>query len=193
MHDLRHTTALRMSRDDALNLRGSDRRRSRLHAAFALLSSHPGTEGRASATAGTEEGEKQAAPEPVAGDDQQAPPAVPGTVTGPWRPGEDARLVLARCGRPAEALAQYETIRARLADELGVDPGLELRRVHADLLAGVDPPLDQPASASAVPPQLSTFVGRVCELKRAGADVTALSGMAASARPPWCCTRRIRW
>ena len=102
-------------------------------------------------------------------------------------------LVLARCGRPAEALAQYETIRARLADELGVDPGLELRRVHADLLAGVDPPLDQPASASAVPRQLSTFVGRVCELKRAGADVAALSGMAASARPPWCCTRRIRW
>ncbi|MFJ6831448.1 AfsR/SARP family transcriptional regulator [Streptomyces sp. NPDC091209] len=39
-------------------------------------------------------------------------------------------------GRPAEALAAYESVRALLADRLGSDPGPELRSLHADLLAG---------------------------------------------------------
>ncbi|QFR97626.1 AAA family ATPase [Streptomyces tsukubensis] len=38
-------------------------------------------------------------------------------------------------GRPAEALAAYEQIRAVLADRLGTDPGAELRSLHAELLA----------------------------------------------------------
>jgi DNA-binding SARP family transcriptional activator len=45
-------------------------------------------------------------------------------------------VVLDRCGRQAEALARYGTIRARIADELGVDPSPELRRIYADLVAG---------------------------------------------------------
>jgi DNA-binding SARP family transcriptional activator len=45
-------------------------------------------------------------------------------------------LVLDRLGRPAEALAGYEAIRARLAVELAVEPGPRLRRIYADLLAG---------------------------------------------------------
>jgi DNA-binding SARP family transcriptional activator len=45
-------------------------------------------------------------------------------------------LVLDRCGRQAEALARYGIIRSCIADELGVDPGPELRRIHADLVAG---------------------------------------------------------
>ncbi|MET7741528.1 BTAD domain-containing putative transcriptional regulator [Streptomyces sp. NPDC005385] len=38
-------------------------------------------------------------------------------------------------GRPAAALAAYESVRALLADRLGSDPGPELRALHAELLA----------------------------------------------------------
>ena len=34
------------------------------------------------------------------------------------------------CGRQAEALKAYKDIRLRLRDELGADPGEDLRRVH---------------------------------------------------------------
>jgi predicted ATPase/DNA-binding SARP family transcriptional activator len=43
---------------------------------------------------------------------------------------------LAASGRQAEALAAYETIRRRLADELGIDPGAELQSVHLEVLRG---------------------------------------------------------
>jgi predicted ATPase/DNA-binding SARP family transcriptional activator len=43
---------------------------------------------------------------------------------------------LAATGRQAEALAAYETIRGRLADELGIDPGAELQAVHLEVLRG---------------------------------------------------------
>ncbi|MFD0335003.1 BTAD domain-containing putative transcriptional regulator [Streptomyces erythrogriseus] len=38
------------------------------------------------------------------------------------------------CERQAEALHAYEDMRRRLADELGVDPGEELRRIHEAVL-----------------------------------------------------------
>ena len=40
-------------------------------------------------------------------------------------------LALYRCGRQAEALAAYRRARDLLADELGIDPGESLRRLHA--------------------------------------------------------------
>ncbi|WP_240649151.1 BTAD domain-containing putative transcriptional regulator [Streptomyces sp. Z26] len=48
-------------------------------------------------------------------------------------------------GRPAEALAAYEEVRAVLADRLGTDPGAELRSLHAELLRPGDGP-DEPRS-----------------------------------------------
>lgn len=41
-----------------------------------------------------------------------------------------------RCGRQADALVTYRQMRRRLVDELGLDPGPALRRVHQQILAG---------------------------------------------------------
>jgi len=54
-------------------------------------------------------------------------------------------LALYRSGRQAEALETYRSGRKLLADELGLDPGDELRELEAAILAG-DPALQQPAN-----------------------------------------------
>ena len=46
-------------------------------------------------------------------------------------------LALHRSGRQAEALAEYSAARRHLAEEHGVEPGADLRAVHAALLADV--------------------------------------------------------
>ena len=53
-----------------------------------------------------------------------------------------------RCGRQSEALATLRGLRERLADELGVDPTPDVRRLETDLLRQ-DPALDGPAPAPA--------------------------------------------
>jgi predicted ATPase/DNA-binding SARP family transcriptional activator len=50
-------------------------------------------------------------------------------------------LALYRCGRQAEALRAYGDLRARLAEELGIDPSPDLQRLHDQILRQ-DPGLD---------------------------------------------------
>ena len=83
-------------------------------------------------------------------------------------------IALYRCRRSAEALARYQTIRARLIEELGVEPGPELRRLQESILredltlsvpfvrVGEEPaPTAPPAE---LPPPIATFTGRTAEL-----------------------------
>ncbi len=58
-------------------------------------------------------------------------------------------LALYRSGHQAEALATYERLRAQLRDELGVDPAVELRELHARMLRQDD---DLTVTPSPTPP-----------------------------------------
>uniref|UniRef100_UPI0031E327EF AfsR/SARP family transcriptional regulator n=1 Tax=Saccharothrix mutabilis TaxID=33921 RepID=UPI0031E327EF len=60
-------------------------------------------------------------------------------------------LALYRSGRQAEALEVYRTARELLIDELGLEPGTELRRLESAILAG-DPALAVGADAAPAPP-----------------------------------------
>jgi DNA-binding SARP family transcriptional activator/tetratricopeptide (TPR) repeat protein len=94
-------------------------------------------------------------------------------------------MALYRSGRQAEALAVYANARRVLADELGIEPGVELRELHKRILAA-DPALTVPGAAAGttslapkprtlhlpalvIPRQLpgtaAHFTGRVVELK----------------------------
>jgi DNA-binding SARP family transcriptional activator len=59
-------------------------------------------------------------------------------VEHPLREHIRAQLMLAcyRCGQQAAALAVYRDAHALLAEELGVEPVLELRELHQKILAG---------------------------------------------------------
>jgi DNA-binding SARP family transcriptional activator/tetratricopeptide (TPR) repeat protein len=99
-------------------------------------------------------------------------------------------LALRGSGRTAEALAVYAATRGRLADELGVDPGAQLRRLHRRLLHNeepVSPPpdastVDAPSSAvllgrgvvpRQLPPAAAHFVGRAEHLRQLQHQTTA--------------------
>ncbi|WP_308204027.1 AfsR/SARP family transcriptional regulator [Goodfellowiella coeruleoviolacea] len=79
-------------------------------------------------------------------------------------------LALYQCGRQGDALTHYQSVRRRLAEELGADPGPGLRELHQRVLAGE---LTAPATArigTPTPRQLPAaprlFVGRTDELAR---------------------------
>ncbi|MCQ7029819.1 hypothetical protein MRO55_25270, partial [Escherichia coli] len=59
-------------------------------------------------------------------------------------------LALYRAGRQSEALAAYRAARTDLVEQIGVEPGAELRRLHDRILAQ-DPALDLAATAAVAP------------------------------------------
>jgi DNA-binding SARP family transcriptional activator len=67
----------------------------------------------------------------------------------PLRERFHAQLILAlyRCGRQSEALRAYQDVRAVLAEELGIDPGVELKELERAVLAH-DPALAAPPAPS---------------------------------------------
>ena len=69
----------------------------------------------------------------------------------PYRERAHALLMLAlyRTGRQTEALAVYRDVRERFVDELGIEPGDELRGLERAILAQ-DPALGAPAAPAAV-------------------------------------------
>ncbi|WP_367325635.1 BTAD domain-containing putative transcriptional regulator [Streptomyces sp. HUAS ZL42] len=79
-------------------------------------------------------------------------------------------------GRGAEAIDRYTTVRARLADALGTDPGPELRTLYEAILRGElrpGPGADQAAATTMkatvpaqLPPDLYGFTGREAQLRR---------------------------
>jgi YVTN family beta-propeller protein len=61
-------------------------------------------------------------------------------------------LAFYRAGRQSEALAAYHEARAGLVEQIGVEPGAELQRLHEQVLAH-DPALDLPAAAEPAAPR----------------------------------------
>ena len=102
-------------------------------------------------------------------------------------------LALYRCGRQAEALEAYRRARATLVEEIGVEPGPELRRLHEAILRQ-DPSLELSVrDGDELPPELDTrtpLVGRDASsagcASTGGAPATAPGGSCWwPARPGW--------
>jgi DNA-binding SARP family transcriptional activator len=59
---------------------------------------------------------------------------------------EQRMIALYRCSRQADALAAYRQARTALVEQIGVEPGPELRRLHEAILRQ-DPSLERPGTA----------------------------------------------
>ncbi len=111
----------------------------------------------------------------------------------PWQEALHARLVvaLAASGQQAAAIDAYESIRRRLAEELGVDPSAELAEARQTMLSRREhrEPVVAGAPAPRTPAPPRDFLGRSAELWRVeralrhppggpGPAICVVSGMA---------------
>jgi DNA-binding SARP family transcriptional activator/tetratricopeptide (TPR) repeat protein len=84
--------------------------------------------------------------------------------------------LLTVAGRRAEALVLFDETRRLLADELGADPGAELRAAHLAALAEDEPETPPAHRPAQLPRRVAGFVDRG-ELPDRGAGIVVLSGM----------------
>ena len=97
-------------------------------------------------------------------------------------------LALYRCGRQAEALAAFADARRVLVQELGIEPGQELRALHARILAA-DPGLDAAGHAAAVVAGRRTAARSRPVPAQLPADVAAFTGRDGASWPrSTCCS-----
>ncbi len=87
------------------------------------------------------------------------------------RPHSQLMRALHATGRSAEALAVYDRLRDRLADELGIDPSADLAALHLEILRGETGPVHRGNLRTG----LTSFVGR-------DADLTRVAGLLAAGR-----------
>jgi DNA-binding SARP family transcriptional activator len=94
-------------------------------------------------------------------------------------------LALQQTGRIADALAHYRTLRERLVEELGTDPGAALRDLHGRILAAESTTPAPEATAPVVLHQLPAapvlFTGRTAELAELDRVLSLTRGTAAVA------------
>ncbi|WP_052498945.1 AfsR/SARP family transcriptional regulator [Streptomyces vietnamensis] len=106
----------------------------------------------------------------------------------PLREGFHRRLMLAlhRSGRQADAFSVYHRLRRNLVDELGTEPGADVREAHAEVLADEPAPRPRTPAATTRPPfQLpcegDAFTGREAETATVRALLGAVDGTGAPA------------
>jgi YVTN family beta-propeller protein len=87
-------------------------------------------------------------------------------------------LALYRSGRQAEALAAYREARRYLVDQIGVEPGAELRQLH-DRILSQDPALEPGVELGARPPPARPLPRRRLVSALAAAALMLFAGVAA--------------